>query len=1058
MKIDPPKYRSSQSVAQAKPIYIDATDPRVSKQNYGKTVARAGAPVIVVDMTNKSLVAISSNLSASISQSPSTSTGSNPDGQTIYSVISCTLPLITNLTATWSGKNIVLQFTFDTTIGASSNFFGYQIQIYDGAIWWPFANKIIPTQSSGQVWTLASTDKINWTLTLPASLLAQTGIPNATYATQIEIEPVDSNFLTPSYTVATISGTYTSDLPAPIISVAQSTDSYTVTTTNFATAAAISDFNAELIEEYVTPITDISQIPTAAGAPWVVVNQNATKSPIGISAPDDAHRWVRARFQSKDAGFSAYSNYVDVTPTSFIPSNTYPPVMVTSVTSGWASLGVASPSGNDVLISYVQPDPSLITGNVTAPYQIKVKLVPVINGTPSTQYAAYFYHTFISLTDSSFSISQQDLFNNFGQYYGNFVAYVSTLSAVGVESISNFQTPPFSRTNPLLNITPVTGIPNINNPNGVFRVYGITNGYTVDWDLPAGAIYAEVYESTTPWSSYPTDDDEVVYAGVSPAVVQLADYNPRYILIHYYDKYGNYSNYSSYTNGGAIVSAVDVGKISLITNPIKISTNGSIFSGAGDSSVYPQVFFNDQGLFAYDSTGAWTTEIVNNAGAGQPTFYTKNAKIADWTITPSAIESTLIPNTITTYTGLSASNPNYAFWAGSTTSENSSGDAPFYVTPSGSVYATNLSIVGNGSAGSYLITAGGASNFSVTQNGVLTALQANITGTLHVGQNSTFTGNVFVSPGGIITAGASQQSGSSVQIDYSGIKAYNNSSRIPTTIIYGNANGAGITFSTTAALIGNWNVNSNQLTSSTNNISLDSSADSITILANDNSTYGIKLSSRGQYDGQSSPAISIGNLNTPTFSVTMGGHLEATSATINGDITSGSTITGSSFYIDGNNNWNGLPGANHFNAGNGTTKFNIDGNAGSIKITTTSTNSGFYTGSDGATHPQSGNQLIQIDSTGMHINGMQVYGNDYRVYDYYLTGSYFNHQQSSVSGAPFTRTMIYAPMQTGDADGPDGSNIMAGDIATGFAIYYGKTSTGTPNGGTGLIGDLFIEV
>jgi len=200
-----------------------------------------------------------------------------------------------------------------------------------------------------------------------------------------------------------------------------------------------------------------------------------------------------------------------------------------------------------------------------------------------------------------------------------------------------------------------------------------------------------------------------------------------------------------------------------------------------------------------------------------------------------------------------------------------------------------------------------------------------------------------------------------------------------------------------------------------------------------------------------------GSIISPNFVLDSNGSIY-----VMGTIASGSTISGASFYVNGYNYWNynnGSPGGNNFNVGGGTTNFNVNGSStGSITIQTTSPNAGFYVGSDGASHSQSGSQLIQIDNTGMHIRGMQVYGNDNRVSDFYTNGSYSNHQQQVIYGAPFTRTMIYAPMSSGDTDGPDGSSVVAGDIATGFAIYYGKTATNTPNAGTGLVGDLFIEV
>jgi hypothetical protein len=1034
----------SDNAAPKKPtLFIPAGDPRLKTPlAQANAYSKSNAEVQGLINLNQQYLSLSALSSAALANITLASTPSS--SQILYPPVGTTLPLITNLTAAWSSKNLVLTFTFDTTDPNSSNFFGYQIQVYDGSIWWPFANKIVPSQSTGQVWTISSTDQINWTLTVPTSLIAQTGIPNPTSITQVEIEPVDANFLSPGYTVATITNGYTSDLPAPIISVTPKTDSYVVTTTNFSTASAISDFNAEIIEEYVTTITDVSQIPTDAGSPWVIVNQNAKTSPIGISAPDEAHRWVRTRFQAKDASFSPYSNLVDVTPTVFMPPNTYPPVMVSNVNAQWAALGVANSSGNDILISYTQPSAGSIDSVHTAPQTVKVKLVPIINGSPSTTYSGYFYHKFSSSSDSSFVISQQDLYNNFSKYYNAFTAYVSTLSAVGVESTTNYQVNAFTRSNPLASIVPVPGTPNANNPDGVFRVVGITNGYTVDWDLPTTATYAEIYESTLPWklgggTGYttfpPTDDTLVSYAGASPAVIQTIDYNPRYILIRYYDQYDNYSQYNDITAtgevGGVLVGPVDIGRNSLINNPIKISTDGSIFSGAGDSTVFPQVYFNKDGLFAYDASGNWTTEIINNASTDASTFITKRAQIADWRISPSAIESVKIPGTITTYTGFSASNPNYAFWAGSSQSQNSTGDAPFYVTPTGSVHATNISISGTGAAGTYLITANGTGNFSVTQDGVLTAHAANITGILHVGDTSTFDGNIFVGTGGRITAGASQATGPSVQIDYTGLSAYDNSSlHVPTTKIYGNATGSGNTFFTQAAQIGGWLVNATQINSSNSNISLDSSNETITVLAPDNSAYGLKFTAVST--SSSSFLISAGNFSNPAFSVTSGGILTANGANISGalNVTDHIKIGSKTAIGDYTNPGGWINSAGTFLLGTSNAYIQSDQTsvAKNIYLTTN------YQRTANANAAYNGYSQIVLGTGGTQIYGIPIQGD----IDLTQTNTYYRNQYP-LGPYPRQRTLVEDPV--------------SGQTLLGMAVYYGTNTT--PVSG-GYVGDLWV--
>jgi hypothetical protein len=1134
MKIEKPQYRSSTSVAQPKPIPIHISDKRLNKQNYGKTIARAGAPVIVVDMSSKNLVTYASNSAAANLQSPTPSPGSNPSGdQTLYPVITTTLPVITNLVASWQGKNLVLTFTLDTTIGTSSNFFGYQIQVYDGTIWWPFANKVVPSQSTGQVWTISSSDQINWTLSLPSTLLAQTGITNPTTATQIEIEPVDINFLTPGYTVATISGTYTTDLPAPIITIGNSTDSYIVTTTNFTTASAIADFNAEIIEEYVTLETNISNIPTAPGSPWVIVNQDAKRSPIGISAPDDAHRWVRARFQAQDGGFSNYSNYTEAQPTSFIPSNTYPPVMVSNVNSQWAANGLASSSGNDILVSYTQPNSNSIDTQHTAPTVIKVKLIPVINGTTSSQYSAYFYHTLISSSDSSFVISQQDLFNSFGNYYDSFVAYISVLSQAGVESTTNYQITAFTRSNTLNGITPIASISNV------------VDGYVVQFDLGStGASYGEVYQFFTnptwstgdppdyldadyiswsnsnpnqiivtgitaeggnytlptgalPYAGYKVTGTSIpsntyitsisgtgpnytlslnnnlttspsgnihmqllVYSGTGPANIFLNYYSTLYISVAYYDKYGKRSNDSIVylatpinPTSTLITNAVQVAKTADPSKPaaIYMSSNNDPLSG---SRILLGTSNDEAGIFVWGpSDSSPSTQIIGD-NSSNLTFITKNAQIADWSITSSHIQNDLSTGTYATgYVGLSGSNTNYSFWAGALTSDNSDHSAKFSVTPSGKVTASNLSIVGNGISGSYLITAGSASNFSITQDGILTALQANISGSLNVTQSSNFSSNVNVAPTGVITAGASQTSGASVQIDYAGLKAYD-ANYNPTTKIYGNAIGTGATFWTQAAQIGGWNVNSTQISSSSNNIILDSSAETIQILSPGSSTYGVLISA----NPTSKNGIAIGNIsgtNQPnaTFSVSMGGVLKASGATIGGavNITDHLQIGSKTAIGDYSNPGGYADSAGSFNFGNSTAYIQYDRTSSATNIWLTTT----ITAQSGNRAYQGRSQIV-LGSGGTQIFGLPVQGN-YTQYNTIYGGSAYTTVDSNEYnpglglGALGRQRMLVE-------DPYDGMTRL------GMAVYYqdsnGQHST-NPVGSTGgadsgYVGDLWV--
>jgi hypothetical protein len=890
-------YNSPFSVGQRKPIYIDVNDPRISRDKYGNYISKIGVPVVVVNQFGATVASLAASLEGVLDPTTTSSLTSTDIATAVRNdTASTTLP-ITNLTAAWSGHDIALTFTFDLTDPQNKFISYFGIQVYDPSVgsYFPMNNYAI---------TDLSTNGTTQSLTLKSSDLAVTGIKNRSLISKVKIQPLNIISVSPGWAEANVTGSYSVGFNPPTITVTNGTSSYTVVATNFATESVKSGFYNEIIEEFITTETNSANIPS--NAQWTAVGSSVTGT-YTVFAADGLHRWVRAAYYAQDGGKTDYSNLVEATPQSLIPTNTNPPTIFTAASGAFSNSG----SGNNIIISYTMPSSNK---GVT----VKVKLIPTSNPALS----AYYYHTIAG--DTSFTISAADIFAQFSNYYSSFSGVVSALSQAGVESTSTISLAPFSRTSTLSTITPVLGTPNVNNADGVFRVTAITNGYTVDWSQPPGATYAEVYESKLPWkagggvgfTAYPpADDTSTSYAGLSPAVIPALDNDKRYILIRYYDQYDNYSQYNSITAtgqvGGVAVTPVDIGRISLINNPIKISTDGSIFSGAGDSTVYPQVYFNKDGLFAYDASGSWTTEIVNSASTNGNTFVTKRALIADWQITPTSIESILIPSVITKYTGLSASNPNYSFWAGATTSQNSSNDAPFWVTPTGQVHATNMFITGNGDPDSYLITAGGSDNFSVTQGGKLTAKSVTISGTLNVDSASTFNSNINIGVDGILgayAAGSNQTSGQSVQMNHSGILAYD-SSHYPTTQISANSifigdgnatlnlgktsDGKDITFYTVGAVLGKageglfpWTIGDNTITSQ--NITLDSKNQTIAVRAAANSSWQLVL------DAQSSTkAFRVGDSVDPDFYISPGGTLNARGANIKGNV----EITGTGNYL-----------------------------------------------------------------------------------------------------------------------------------------------------------------
>jgi len=297
----------------------------------------------------------------------------------------------------------------------------------------------------------------------------------------------------------------------------------------------------------------------------------------------------------------------------------------------------------------------------------------------------------------------------------------------------------------------------------------------------------------------------LVYSGAGPANVFDNLYQTAYIILRYYDIYDSASQ-----NSVVYPVTPTNPSISVIQNAVKVGDGGSIYVGTsatsgarivlGPSSLKaPDGTSAYAGIFAFDygstsSTPASTAIITNPVGAGY-TFETQNAKIADWAVTNNSIESLLITG-ITKYTGLSASNPNYAFWAGATNSQNSDNTAPFSVTPLGRVNAKNIYITGNGTSQDLINVNGGV--FKVDNLGGVTASSASITGSINVNQASTFGSSITVS-GYLIVNGTN---GAYVKLGSAGMQASPDGSSITTQLSSSPIGTDGVTFATNSAYLG----------------------------------------------------------------------------------------------------------------------------------------------------------------------------------------------------------------------------------------------------------------
>lgn len=887
------KYQSSKSVAKNPTVPISADDPRVAWNKVSQTKSRQGAEIDIVGLDGKSLIAGGTTPGNKSGTGSANSKSANSDimlppiggmPQSIYPgqgpvVIIPTDP--TDVTASWVGEDLIVQFNWDYANKLNKTVSQFILELTADGITKRTAVNTFP----------ANKTQTAQTITLTKTLNVQTfGIFRAAI-TEICVLVADPlNNISDTICAATVP-TYVLDLPVPVITVTAINAGYSVAYTTPTQSA----YNSIEIVEYEstssTEPTGVTYLRTYLGAinPANVIVHNFNK------------RWVKARFTSDGGLTTAYSSAVAVTPSSPVAVDNTPPSEVASVSASWVN--------DDVVVAYTLPSSD-------AAVRVQIQL------TASNNLVGYFYRFPTGGgTSQTTIITKKDLFDQFGEHYSSFSGLLKSIDVSDNKS-SGVSFNVASRSNPLSGITPT------------FTTVPLSNAYSVNFTLPTGAVFAEVYAKHTAWSGDPADDTYVVYAGLSPAVVTDTDYTTVYIKIRYYDDFGNTSNYSA----EGTTTPLDPAQITSFENPITFGSNGVIYAGESATSGTRTVF-KTSGIFAYDATNTSpSTQIVSNASAGTPTFITTQAQIADWQITDTKIENTLsgVP---TSYTGLSATGT-YSFWAGS---ETTGGDeeAKFTVTPTGEVTAREITIIGNGSPSSNLISAGGL--FAVKNDGTLTATGATLTGTLYA-TGGEFTGNVKLNGGSLyaLGSGGTVSSGIRTVFNSSGIAAYNASGGYTAMLTTPLANGA--IFTTNAADIGGWTVDSNRIyktsISGKGNIEIDSTNGFIAVSHSSVSDSKAGINSPGNSTADNVFwAGTYGPTSTSNpFRVTLGGALYATDATITGTVSSVGAL--GTMTMDGEHGYMSLA-----TAGNNNISYLVPRN-GNIYLTAPSTTEPWSTGKE----------------------------------------------------------------------------------------------------------------
>lgn len=808
---------------------------------------------------------------------------------------------VTAVVPTWVDSGFKVAFTSDpSSIGPNNS--NQYLDHYEITLTGQFTSKVFyskPISGSAQTFTLSIAEN------RAAFGLVQSSLSGSIVA-------VDS-FGNKSAAALIPATQYYSQLPVPVITVEALNNSYSVKYTTPTDAM----FNVISIEEKESNSGTAPAFDEPPSNPLNVV-YTGTSNPAIIPTINTNKRWVRARFYDDLGATTSYSAAVAVQPTSPVNLDLNPPNEVSSASASW--------SGENVVLNYTLPsnDPG-------------IRFVAVLTA-PNTQVGFfYFFPDGSANLSQSHTITKTDLFNQFGEHYSSFTGVLKSIDA------NDNRTPGLSfnvpvRANPLTGVVPT------------FTTIPLSNAYSVNFTLPTGAKYAEVYAKHTVWTGDPTDDTYVVYAGLSPAVIVDTDYTPVYIKIRYYDDFGNTSSYSTQTNNS--VTPANPGQITSFENPITFGTNAVIYAGASHSSGN-RTLFKSSGIFAYDATSVEpTTQIISSAAAGTPTFITKRAEIADWSINETSIENTLTTRT-NDYTGLSASGT-YAFWAGSDTSGGSA-SANFYVKNTGEVQAKNINIAGGS------LTIGSSSIQAST--GKLVATDAEITGKI-TASSGDFTGNVQIGIlgslySGVIVPGSGTTppslSGQGFILNKNGLKFLDSSSIDVTTI-----DGTTGKLYTKFADIGGWTVSSTAISRTTGSGTIKLDATNAQIEVSGYGLYTAGIASPTAAAASDTVIWAGASKSNPSFKVTADGSVSISgNVSIGGYATSGtvSAVAGSVSTIDSKTSK--LDTSGNINAG---VLLTTTGSVYSGKDSYTSTTNGYYIGYNGS------NPAIKIGSSTNYLS------------------------------------------------------------------------------------------
>jgi hypothetical protein len=327
-----------------------------------------------------------------------------------------------------------------------------------------------------------------------------------------------------------------------------------------------------------------------------------------------------------------------------------------------------------------------------------------------------------------------------------------------------------------------------------------------------------------------------------------------------------------------------------------------------------------------------------------------------------------------------------------------------------------------------------------------------LAGKLDVKDASTFSGNVQLKYGASLWSGLAANLGQRISLNANGFEAFN-SDGTRTTYISSDADGAGNTFYSTAAKLGNWVINSNSITgtgsaNSSSKIILDNSSITPSIkVQGPTGAYGVTIQS---------PSSSSDNV----FYAGNGNFI----VKADGTVTLTGSITASSYYLDSYNSWS----STSFKAGNSGSYISASATANaSIVLFGSAT----VTSGDRASAYTAGSKIV-LDATnnGVNIYGLPVQGNfdvtSWDQYNYFapLAGTpYYDYSTGTLRIANgTTNTFANGYFRNASPLGAAARQRMlvedpvTGQTLVGLGVYYGSR-TSAPGSGTGSVGDLWVS-